>query len=170
MKKLLLFVSPLIFLVACSSSGGDSNPQPTVKSAEGVWEADSYIMNLGDSVTLNALDSINQVYLYCWGDTLWVLEIYKLDGYKTLSAGYMSYNDDQTMVNMQQELEREIEAGGHIVYEDSEIVNFGYEITKFTNTEIDLALYATGGSEIIEFSKTSLTLPSFTLFKPTSID
>ncbi|MAW21653.1 MAG: hypothetical protein CMD16_04600 [Flavobacteriales bacterium] len=169
MKKLLLFVSPLIFLVACSS-GGDSDPQPTVKSAEGVWEADSYIVNLGDTLTLNALDSIDQAYYYCWGDTLWVLETWELDGSKTLSLGSMSYNDDQTMINMQEEAERELDPQGNIVYENFEISNFGYEITKFTNTEIDLALYATGGSEIIEFAKTSLTLPSIATFKPTSID
>ena len=121
-------------------------------------------------MTLNALDSINRAYLYCWGDTLWALETFALNGSKTLSAGSMSYNDDQTMINMQQEGERELDPQGNLVYENSEISNFGYEITKFTNTEIDLALYATGGSSIIEFSKTPLTLPSFTLFKPTSID
>ena len=162
MKKIFLFVSPLIFLVACSSGGGDA--QPTVKSAEGVWEADVYTINGEDQ-----LEGLSAAYFYCWGDSIYGTEAYDLEGVLIdMSVGLMSYNSDQTMINCEQYIWQYLEDG--IAYESTEIVNFGYEISKFTSTELDVHANLPNTSVIIKNTKTNLTLPSISLFNQQGLD
>tara|TARA_B100000767_G_C19373264_1_gene372812 strand:- start:7 stop:498 length:492 start_codon:yes stop_codon:yes gene_type:complete len=163
MKKLIyiLMFLPFFFLTSCSS-GGDA--QPTVKSAEGVWEADIYTINGEDQ-----LEGLSAAYFYCWGDSIYGTEAYDLEGnIIDVAVGLMSYNSDQTMINCEQYLWRYLLDG--VVYESTDIVNFGYEISKFTSTELDVYRNMPTSSVIMKTTKTDLTLPSVSLFNQQGLE
>ena len=87
MKKIFLFVSPLIFLVACSSGGGDSAPVPQ-NDVTGVWELAELEFN-GDDL----MPAYAEALYYYHSDGTYELKAYLADGSYTNGVGEYSISN-----------------------------------------------------------------------------
>lgn len=90
MKKLLLFVSPLIFLVACSSGGGDA-PLPQ-NDVTGVWELTELQLDGTD-----LMPSISQALYYYHPNGMYEAKVWGTDGSYTNAIGTYSTSNDLTV-------------------------------------------------------------------------
>ena len=95
MKKIFLFVSPLIFLVACSSGGGDSAPVPQ-NEFTGVWELAELEWN-GDDLMPAYSEAL---YYYYHSNGMYELKGYLADGTYLNGVGTYSLNNDKTTASV----------------------------------------------------------------------
>ena len=90
MKKIFLFVSPLIFLVACSSGGGDSatDPLPT-HDFTGVWELTELEVNGND-----LMPTYSEALYYYHSNGTYELKGYLADSSYANGVGEYSISND----------------------------------------------------------------------------